>query len=171
MNIPGLAKFTSELTKFEVIGITAREIANSFLARCRSLVMLRDILDNFGLDIPIHIFGAITPYEVLAYFFSGADVFDGLNWLRLSYRKDKLISMEQAAFETMEWDQYDSDLWLDEWAHNLAYLYEMQETMREFAETGNLAVFSGVFPMASRAARIAEIAGARILRGGKINGR
>ena len=165
VNIPGVGKFSSSLGTFDVIGVTAREIARSFIGRCRAIVMLRDILDSAGLDLPIHVFGAITPYEVLAYFLCGADVFDGLNWLRLAYRRDKLITMEEAAFEAAGWNQNDSDLYLTEWTNNLAYLYRMQESMRAFAGTGDLARLSSELPIATKIARIAEIAGAELHQG------
>ena len=73
------------LKRFSVIGIAAREAGSSFLKRCSSIVMLRNLLNDAGLDMPIHVFGAINPYEALAYFFCGADIFDGLNWLRLAF--------------------------------------------------------------------------------------
>lgn len=168
VNIPALAKVVSDLKEFDVIGITAREVANSFVGRCRAIVTLRDLLGDAGLEIPIHVFGAITPYEILAYYFSGADVFDGLNWLRLAYRKDRLVTLEEAAFEFMNWNQHDSDLWIAEWTNNLMYLYELQEAMRGFSETGDMSSLLVSFPMAHRAARIAQIAGAHVQNGAQM---
>ena len=65
INVPKLNQHVEALKQFGVIGITAREAGNSFLKRCSSIVMLRDILNDARLDTPIHVFGAINPYEVL----------------------------------------------------------------------------------------------------------
>ena len=80
INVARLAQHANELGQFDIVGITEREAGDSVTRRCRSVVTLRDALDDAGLDLPIHVFGAITPLEVMTYYFCGADVFDGLNW-------------------------------------------------------------------------------------------
>lgn len=165
VNIPRLCHSAGELNRFDILGIAAREIGNSFIARCRSIVMLRDILGDAGLDIPIHVFGAISPAEVLTYFFCGADIFDGLNWLRYAYRKSGILPMEEAVLEDMKWNQNDYDLHLDEWTNNLTFLYRLQQAMRHSAATATIADLCREFPVASEAARIAEIAGAEVPKG------
>ena len=69
LNIARLAQHADELDQFDIIGVTAREAGDSLSQRCRTLVMLRDALDDANLGLPIHVFGAITPKEVIAYFF------------------------------------------------------------------------------------------------------
>ena len=103
VNVAKLAQFADRLKHFSVIGITAREAGDSFLERCRSIVMLRDLLNDAGLDTPVHVFGAIKPYEVLAYFLCGADIFDGLNWLRWSLRDYGSVPIDETATENMQW--------------------------------------------------------------------
>ena len=87
---------------------------DSLVKRCSAVVMLRDAMGDAGLDAPIHIFGAINPMEVLTYFFCGADVFDGLNWLRLAFRKHGSIAIEEAAFEGQNSNLDDCDLRMDQ---------------------------------------------------------
>ena len=171
VNIPKLANYIQDLRQFDIIGVTADEIGNSFLQRCSAVVMLRNILTSEGLDTPIHVFGAISPYEVFAYFFCGADIFDGLTWLRHAYRKQGLITMKEAATEEMKWNILDHDLHINEWTNNLRFLHHMQEAMRRYSETGDMESLSKEFPIASTVAYIAEIAGAEIHQGGNHNGR
>ena len=92
VNVTRVAKHVDELAQFDIIGIAAREAGDSLTQRCRTVVTLRDTLDDANINLPIHVFGAITPLEVLTYFFCGADVFDGLNWLRLAFRERGSIS-------------------------------------------------------------------------------
>ena len=162
VNLAKLAQYPEPLSEFSVIGITAREIGNSFLNRCRSVVMLRDLLNQAGLDTPIHIFGAINPYEILTYFLCGADIFDGLNWLRLSFRNHASVPIDEAAMENMKWNLPEMDLLTSEWTRNLHFLYRLQTTLHEYAENGDLGFLMEEIPLARRATYIAETAGAEI---------
>ena len=127
VNISKLASCTQALGQFDVVGITEREAGNSLVKRCRSVIMLRNILDDACLDIPIHIFGAITPLEILTYFFCGADVFDGLNWLRSSFKTTTSVPIEEVAFEKPNWNVSEFDLLDVERTRNLRTLYRLQE--------------------------------------------
>ena len=164
VNLPKLVQYQEALKQFSVIGITAREIGGSFLQRCRSVVVLRDLLNDADMDTPVHVFGAITPYEVLTYFLCGADIFDGLNWLRLAFRSDASISIDESAIEEMKWTLPDLDLLIGEWTNNLLFLYRLQEASLRYAEGGDLQALIEEFPIARQAAHIAETAGAAIRR-------
>jgi hypothetical protein len=43
---------------------------------------LRDQLDATDVDRPIHVFGGLDPLHTPLYFAAGAEIFDGLSWLR-----------------------------------------------------------------------------------------
>ena len=162
VNVPKLSHHREALKQFGVIGIAAREAGNSFLKRCSTIVMIRDILNDAGLETPIHVFGAINPYEVLAYFFCGADIFDGLNWLRLAFRNTGSVPIDETAIEDMKWNLMRWDLQAVQCTNNLMLLFRLQEAMREYAASGTLESLIEEFPLASQAARIAEVAGAEI---------
>ena len=162
VNVGKIAKHSSELGQFDIVGITARESGDSLVKRCRTVVSLRDSLEDAGLNAPIHIFGAINPTEVLTYFFCGADVFDGLNWLRLAFRKHGSIAIEEAAFQGLNSNLDECDLRMGERTSNLIFLYRLQESLHRYCLTGDLDELSQEFPFARKAARIAELAGAMI---------
>ena len=84
VNMARVAKYVDELAQIRHNRHCAREVGGSLTQRCRTVMTLRDTLDDADINMPVHVFGAITPLEVLTYFFCGADVFDGLNWLRLA---------------------------------------------------------------------------------------
>ncbi len=162
VNISKLALCTRDLNQFDVIGITAREAGNSLIKRCRSVIMLRDILNDACLDMPIHIFGAITPLEILTYFFCGADVFDGLNWLRLSFKTITSVPIEEVAFEKPNWNISELDILDVERTRNLRTLYQLQDRLRLYGTTYNFENLKDELPAAHKAAEIADIAGAEI---------
>ena len=162
VNLPKLAQLADALKHFNVIGITAREAGDSFLERCRSIVMLRDLLNDAGLDTPVHVFGAIKPYEVLAYFLCGADIFDGLSWLRWSLRDYGSVPIDETATEDMQWTLTDWELHAAQCTQNLTLLFRLQQAMQEYAVSGCLEALIAEFPIARKAARVADIAGAEL---------
>ena len=162
VNVARLSQHGSQLGQFDVLGITAREAGDSLTQRCRTVVMLRDALYDAGLVLPIHVFGAITPQEILAYFFCGADVFDGLNWLRLLFREDGPIPIEATAFEGTNVGLTDWELHTAGWTSNLRILYRLQTALQRYCSDWSLDDLARDFPLALQSARIAELAGAVI---------
>lgn len=162
VNVAKLRRFTSDLVSYEVIGVTARELGDSLADRCRSIVMMRDTLDEAGLDSPIHVFGAIRPCEVLAYFFCGADIFDGLSWLKLALRNDRNLHIEEVAFEEFNWNLPDDELKYEERAANLRFLFRLQEDLQAYALHGEVCALVEKYPVAAKAVRVARISGADI---------
>ena len=171
VNVAKLTTHSEALEQFDVIGVTAREAGSALLARCRSVVMLRDTLTEAGLDLPIHVFGAITPKEILTYYFCGADIFDGLNWLRQAFRNLETVPIEDTAFEAMKWKEAEQDLFDAERTHNLRVLYRLQEALRQYSDSGDMEFLEKEFPNTRQAATLAEIAGAEIRYGGVLNER
>ena len=162
VNVARLARCTEELRQFSIMGITAREAGDSLIQRCRTVVTLRDVLGDGNLDLPIHVFGAITPMEVMAYFFCGADVFDGLDWLRLAFCEPGPIAIEATAFEGMNPNLSDFELHAAAWTSNLGILYRLQTSLQRYGSTGDFDALVQDFPAAARAARVAGLAGAVI---------
>lgn len=80
-----LAPAAPDLLRFDVVGFTEKELGDSFLARLSTLARLRALLDDAGITAPIHLFGALDPLFTPLYFAAGAEVFDGLSWMRYAY--------------------------------------------------------------------------------------
>lgn len=85
----------SRLAFFSVVGVTEHELGDTLLKRVIAVMQLRDLLTRAGQDKPIHIFGALDPLYVPLYFAAGADVFDGLTWLRYAYWHGLAVHVEQ----------------------------------------------------------------------------
>lgn len=166
VNIAELSRYVGHLSQFPVIGVTAREIGFSFLNRCRAIVTLRTILDEAQLETPIHIFGAIRPFEVLTYFLCGADIFDGLDWLRFEFRHGSDVPIDSLAWEHMKWKEPDEALKWSSWSNKLDFMYRLQQAMRDYANSTAFDDLTAKFPDATGAARIAQLAGATIQTGG-----
>jgi hypothetical protein len=93
LNIGSVLSNVRALSEFDVIGVTEKEIGNSILSRMENIAKLRMALDKVGLDTPIHIFGSLDTITTPMYFLAGADIFDGLTWLRFAFHNGYTMYM------------------------------------------------------------------------------
>lgn len=77
---------TSNLCAFDIVGVTEKELGDSILERLVALANLRRQLDEADVLAPIHVFGGLDPLYTPLLFAAGAEIFDGLGWLRYAYR-------------------------------------------------------------------------------------
>ena len=78
---------TANLRAFDIVGVTERELGETVLDRLVNIAKLRQLLDAANVAAPVHIFGGLDPLWTPLYFAAGADLFDGLGWLRFAYRE------------------------------------------------------------------------------------
>src|SRR5207253_10125437 len=83
-----LVSLEDRLEALEIVGIAEKELGNSVVKRLKTVVELRDILDDAGVSAPLHIFGGLDPLFTPLYFAAGAEIFDGLAWLRYAFHDD-----------------------------------------------------------------------------------
>lgn len=84
----------AELRDFDAIGVTEKELGRSLLDRLRAIAELRVRLSEASVDIPIHVWGGLDPILTPLYFFAGADIFDGLSWLRYGFVDGMAVNRE-----------------------------------------------------------------------------
>ncbi len=71
----------------DIIGLTEKDIGFPWFIAASYIHQLRTKLDALlERYIPIHIFGCFDPQTIPYLFFSGADIFDGLAWMRYYFR-------------------------------------------------------------------------------------
>lgn len=141
VNIDEVVGNVSQLRAFDIIGFTEKEIANSLLDRMVAIARIRDALDGAGISAPIHIFGSLDPVLSPLYFLAGAEVFDGLSWLYMSYREGVAIYNEAGAALQRQWTEklvQRSGLRLFE---NLTSLRDLGLAMRRFLSRRDFAEF------------------------------
>ncbi len=68
---------------FDVLGFTEKEIASTWFKGINFIDNLRkELSGELGVYVPIHLFGCFDPKSIVYFFLVGADIFDGLSWLR-----------------------------------------------------------------------------------------
>ena len=138
------------LSKFPVIGVTEKEIGASMAARLQFIAELRDALADRGLDKPIHVFGGLDPQMTPLYHAAGADIFDGLSWLRYAYQDSQgiydksfvAIHSPRAIEEDQIWGMR---------ARNIRDLVNLQIKMTRFQANSDFGVFDAAREQLERA--------------------
>ena len=101
LGVHDFGEFTDEdlasLGAFDIIGVTEKEIGETVLDRLESIAWLRRHLNDSGVEAPIHIFGGLDPLYTPLYFAAGGELFDGLGWLRYTYRDGVAMHRDAAA--------------------------------------------------------------------------
>jgi hypothetical protein len=141
LNIDSVIPHIHALKGFDIIGVTEKEIGNSIFERMENIARLRLALDKVALDIPIHIFGSLDTITTPLYFLAGADIFDGLTWLRFAYHEGYTIYKHNYGAVrlglNMKAHIIDGKCWFD----NYRYLVDLELEMRRFLNERNFASF------------------------------
>lgn len=87
----------ADLSDFNVIGVTEKDLGADLLDRLRRVAQLRTALNRAGIKAPIHVWGGLDPILTPLYFFAGAEIFDGLSWLRYAFVDGLAVNRESAA--------------------------------------------------------------------------
>jgi hypothetical protein len=129
--------------EFHIIGVTEKELGNSILVRMQNIYKIRSALDNSNISAPIHVFGSLDPVTSILYFLAGAEIFDGLTWLKYSY-------MNNSAIYTSNFGVLDPELGINvrdgqvkmaAITKNTYYLDKMKYTMRDFLIKQDFSLF------------------------------
>jgi hypothetical protein len=129
-----------EFRYFDIIGVTEREIGSSTSERMLNIAKLRLALDEAGMrKIPLHIFGALDPLSSALYFMAGAEIFDGLTWLRYAYVDSRCIYTHNHGPVAFGLEARDDLVRARTQANNLQDLNRIQNMLREFKHTQDFA--------------------------------
>lgn len=138
IDIIDLTRNVADLEYFDILGVTEKELGNSVLNRCKNLLTIRRALDAAGLQTPIHVFGCIDILGTLAYFLCGADIFDGLAWLKYSFQDDKAVYVNNHTILSGSWARPDSTVWATVYVLNLRKIDKLMRQMQHFARTNDI---------------------------------
>lgn len=136
LNIPEIILNVEKLKDFPIIGVTEKELGASILIRMQNIAKLRLALDAANIKNPIHIFGSLDPITSSLYFISGAEIFDGLTWLRYSYHNGVSIYGHNKYALDFKISEKDNLLRGLLFVDNLMKLRTLQHEMRAYAKNG-----------------------------------
>ncbi len=129
-----LATEANALGRFDMVGVTEKELGGTLLDRVLCLARLRRLLDSSGSAVvPLHIFGALDPVMTPLYFMAGAEVFDGLSWLRYAYHDDTAIHPDELAVITGSFNASQVLRETERYLSNLRQLSRLRERLIQWA--------------------------------------
>jgi|APSaa5957512622_1039677.scaffolds.fasta_scaffold20909_2 hypothetical protein len=119
---------------FQIVGFTEKELGNSILKRMSNIAEIRIAMDDKNMNIPIHIYGSLDPITSILYFLSGAEIFDGLTWLRYGYTNGYACYWNNygAKAETIGIHRLDDFIKAKTIQENLSTLIELTTQMKKF---------------------------------------
>jgi hypothetical protein len=141
LNIDHVLSAVHSLADFDVIGVTEKEIGNSVLARMINIAKLRCALSRAGLEIPIHIFGSLDTISTPLYFVAGADIFDGLTWLRFAFMDGYTLYKQNYGSLALGVEAKAHLVDGRCWFNNYYEMRELQLAMRRFLSAGDFSSF------------------------------
>jgi hypothetical protein len=140
ISVEAITKEASSIAAFDILGLTERELGSTFVERVRNVRRVREVLSKNNVNIPIHVFGNLDPITSPIYFAAGADIFDGLNWLRYSMLEGGLEYLALYTARTLP-DKADGPAYARICRKNLDVLEKLRRNLLAFAETGSFASF------------------------------
>lgn len=132
--IKKLAPDADRLKAFDIIGITEKELGNTIVSRLKTLFELATTLDEAGVTAPIHVFGGLDPLYTPLYFAAGAEIFDGLTWLRYGYYEGMGLYRQSLPLLKRQFDKRLPFAVLDAQADNLDAMRELSRELKVFAD-------------------------------------
>lgn len=144
ISIPDLQTYITQLNKFSIIGVTEKELGCSLYDRMKNIALLRKELDNAKITSPLHIFGGLDPITSSLYFLCGAEIFDGLTWLRYSYHKGFCYYWSNYGVfsENLGVRQRDDKIKAKSLVDNIYYIGNLRGIMKTYAVQKSFDVFS-----------------------------
>lgn len=129
---------------FDIIGVTEKEIGDSQLERMENIARLRMALDKAEISAPIHIFGGLDPINIILYYVAGAEIFDGLTWLKLAYHNGTAIYTQNYFTLDQGVHSKHSVLKWKFFVDNLNFLEKMKFTLIEYANKFDCTIFDDI---------------------------
>jgi len=142
VQLKNIAAHAGKLADFDVVGVTEQELGRSLFERMKSIATLRETLKGAGLEhLPVHVFGSLDPISTPLYFVAGADIFDGLTWLRYAYHEGRSLNHDDGIILKRNFKEPYTRGTVSNLADNLVYLMSLALQMRRYVDTGCFSVF------------------------------
>ena len=141
LNIDLICQRIAPLSSFDILGFTEKELGRNLNDRLLNLMRIHDALSAYGQDTPIHIFGCLDPLSIPLFYLSGADIFDGLSWIRFAFNEGKAIYQANHIALNMDEGASETELVPQIWYENYLALKNLEIEMKKFARSRDFSEF------------------------------
>ncbi|MGQ0568983.1 MAG: hypothetical protein ACT4P5_05520, partial [Armatimonadota bacterium] len=84
----------ADLAGFDIIGVPEKDLGRDLVVRLSRIARLRRRLNQAEIHTPIQIWGGLDPLTTPLLYFAGAEIFDGVSWLRYAYTRGVAVCRE-----------------------------------------------------------------------------
>jgi len=117
---------------FDILGFAEKDLGNSALTIMENIGKIRFALDEAKLNVPIHIFGSLDPITTCLYFLAGAELFDGLTWLRYGYLDGRAVYYRNSGLIRLGVHEKEGLVRAHNINSNVYYLRDLEQEMLEY---------------------------------------
>ena len=135
LEITSVIENIEKLGAFDIIGFTEKELGVSVFERMINVAQIRLEMERKGNGIPIHVFGSLDTITTPLYYFSGADIFDGLSWLRFIFHEGKTLYVDSYAPTQYGLKEEVDNSWIRSIFNNHKYLLQLKRDLGAFSST------------------------------------
>lgn len=125
-----------KMQKFHILGFTEKELGGNLLDRMIKIAEIRHALNGKSLNTPIHIWGGLDPLVSILYFLVGAEIFDGISWLKYGYHEGYAITRDSFTSAKNKIHESQSKSESRRLGSNISYLYDLQIQLTNFVKSG-----------------------------------
>ncbi|MCM3081689.1 hypothetical protein [Brevibacillus invocatus] len=137
INVDDVVQKVKLLAPFDILGFTEKELGHSILERANNIYRIRKALSDVNLDKPIHIFGCLDPLSIVLFFLCGADIFDGLSWLRFSFKNGIPVYMNHYSISSGLWHRHENEVKVMGISENLDELSQLVYRLEKFSRSSD----------------------------------
>lgn len=137
INIHGFYENIEKIQDFDILGFTEKELGKSILDRMVAIARIRQHLEEHSIDIPLHIFGSLDTITTPLYYISGADIFDGLSWLRFVFDEGETHYINTYGPVKFGIHENSDGVWIRSVYQNYNYLGRLKINLEHFQSTGD----------------------------------
>jgi hypothetical protein len=145
INIEKIIQNIKSFNMFDIIGIIEKELGPTILDRMVAIATLRSEMDRKGIIKPLHVFGSLDTITTPLYYFSGADIFDGLAWSRHIFYEGKTLYRDSFGPSLKGIQANMNNILLSTLIDNFNYLLELRLELEEFESTKKFEIFGDNF--------------------------
>ena len=132
VEVDEIVRHIKKFLAFDILGITEKELGKNLMDRLKSLAKLRLAMDREEIRIPIHVWGGLDPINTPLYFFAGAEIFDGISWLRYAYVDGVAVYRDSYSILMEEIETPQDQARALAMSHNLTVLRGLSTSFRDF---------------------------------------
>jgi len=143
--LPNLCARIAQETQVPMIAVAERRLGDGVFERTRSVMALREKLNDTGRYVGLHLLGTGNPTSIALYSWAGADSFDGLEWCQtvVDHETGLLFHLSQSDFfrKQTAWGDEDISFHSRTLAHNLTFYADWMQRLRQAVYDGNVINF------------------------------